>query len=51
MTGIVRGAVVVVCREAAGVAAAIAAKAGVGVKHADVQAIRAQLEKEGAFLG
>ena len=37
--------------EAAGVAAAIAAKAGVGVKHADVQAIRAQLEKEGAFLG
>ena len=37
--------------EAAGVAAAIAAKAGVGVKHADVQAIRTQLEKEGAFLG
>ena len=37
--------------EAAGVAAAIAVKAGVGVKHADVQAIRAQLEKEGAFLG
>ena len=37
--------------EAAGVAAAIAAKAGVGVKHADVQVIRAQLEKEGAFLG
>ena len=37
--------------EAAGVAAAVACKAGVNVKQADVQAIREQLAKEGAFVG
>lgn len=37
--------------EAAGVAAALACKADVDVKHVDVQALRAQLKKEGAFTG
>ena len=37
--------------EAAGVAAALASKAGVDVKHVDVKALREQLTREGAFVG
>lgn len=37
--------------EAAGVAAALASKAGVDVKHVDVQALREQLARQGAFVG